>query len=620
MLFSHVIPDFPDFRDWVYQPSLVRLSERMESPSTPYILHQGNSKACAGFALAGVINHQLKEAGRDYRVSAWMAYEMARRHDAINDTSGNKGSTIRAALKGWGEVGVCREMLAPNDNALTGTDWVMTEPLRQDAEKTTVGAYYRVAPIMSHFHAAIVETGAILVSAATHPGWRYPKREGSIHVILHKPAPRRNLGHAFALVGYNERGFWVQNSAGNDWGEKGIALWTYEDWSENLWDAWAFRLNLVTSQLYPTPKSSTFTMGGPQQSSGDHRLPAPSPRWRDIQGHYIHIDDGRYKEHDKYYSNRDEMLRIVDRVASRPIRHLLLYLHGGLFNVKALARQIQNMRETFLKNRIYPLHLIHDTGLMEELQDNLFNARNRVEEINGGRDSLDQNRVIEHLLHRAGSRIWRQMKVNAESIYKDNHADTEVFSELLATLDNTTPRIKIHLLAHSQGAIYLAWLLKRFADYDVEISSCSLLAPACTNALFESHIYPTLEQKKKGLRINELAVYRLKGHLEKQDCVLSPAFYSRSLLYLVSESFERDNEGNWEKGELLGMRKYSKDIERLFQCNKFACYDSNGLSKGYTTSRSHMGFEKDRFTMNHVLKRITGKKNVIPFLENIANV
>ena len=42
----------------------------------------------------------------------------------------------------------------------------------------------------------------------------------------------------------------MQNSWGSGWGECGVARWFYEDWLENMRDAWVVRLALSTPQLY----------------------------------------------------------------------------------------------------------------------------------------------------------------------------------------------------------------------------------------------------------------------------------------------------------------------------------------------------------------------------------
>ena len=49
-------------------------------------------------------------------------------------------------------------------------------------------------------------------------------------------------GHAFAIVAYDERGLWVQNSWGPDWGFAGFCQITYDDWLANGSDVWVARL------------------------------------------------------------------------------------------------------------------------------------------------------------------------------------------------------------------------------------------------------------------------------------------------------------------------------------------------------------------------------------------
>ena len=92
--------------------------------------------------------------------------------------------------------------------------------------------------------AAIQEVGAIFVSAQVHKGWDLKKCTAK--KVNHKSLPRiawkadteRQGGHAFALVGFNRRGFIVQNSWGPGWGLKGFAILAYDDWGANGKDAW----------------------------------------------------------------------------------------------------------------------------------------------------------------------------------------------------------------------------------------------------------------------------------------------------------------------------------------------------------------------------------------------
>src|SRR5213075_629768 len=68
------------------------------------------------------------------------------------------------------------------------------------------------------------------------------KPDGSVNFVIRKAADSQIIGgHAFALVGYNEIGFLVQNSWGTTWGKDGFATLPYEDWLECAYDAWVAR-------------------------------------------------------------------------------------------------------------------------------------------------------------------------------------------------------------------------------------------------------------------------------------------------------------------------------------------------------------------------------------------
>ena len=79
------------------------------------------------------------------------------------------------------------------------------------ARENPLGAYYRLRPNIVDYHAALNEVDAIYVSGRVHSGWNNPKKSGQGLAII-QPNPQPTGGHAFAIVGYNELGFIVQNS------------------------------------------------------------------------------------------------------------------------------------------------------------------------------------------------------------------------------------------------------------------------------------------------------------------------------------------------------------------------------------------------------------------------
>ena len=366
------------------------------APRDQKILNQHSEGACTGFALAAAINYQYQLAGEPIRVSPRMLYEMARRFDEWPGEEYD-GSSLRGAIKGWANMGVCEESFWPYRVTHKGD---LTVRRAKNARSHTLGAYYRIEPDIVHYHAALNETGVIVVSAQVHSGWNEPE-DG---VIAHEKEVIG--GHSFAVTGYDERGFWVQNSWGSGWGDEGLALWTYEDWIENVWDAWVFRLALPTPQIFGLrPQNATRPE---EEAEYVRKVPRSA-----IAGHFVHVDDGHYKRSGRYWSTPfdvEETARLV--AASEKYDHLLIYVHGGLNTPEDSAVRIDHMRDVFKANRIYPFHVMYDTGLVEELLDVI----RRKEAAASGRvgavsDWID--RFIEGLLRDPGTLLWEEMKRDA---------------------------------------------------------------------------------------------------------------------------------------------------------------------------------------------------------------
>ncbi|MBF0327010.1 MAG: C1 family peptidase [Alphaproteobacteria bacterium] len=241
------LPDIPDIRDRYYEPALIPLKAEMAPRPGAAILDQGTDGACTGFGLAAVINALLAEQGIARQVSPWMLYEMARCHDEWPGES-YVGSSPRGALRGWANNGVCPADLWGQPGG------ILTPECAKAARDVTIGAYYRLRPELVDFHAALNECGVLYVSAAVHQGWEKPKRllhdghKAKLMTII--PSSQLAGYHAFAVVGYNDKGFWVQNSWGPGWGDDGVSLWLYEDWAANIQDAWVVRLALATPQMF----------------------------------------------------------------------------------------------------------------------------------------------------------------------------------------------------------------------------------------------------------------------------------------------------------------------------------------------------------------------------------
>src|SRR5207244_13519797 len=94
-----------------------------------------------------------------------------------------------------------------------------------------------------------------------------------IWMIPRVPAQPDAGGHAFVIVGYTRDGFIVQNSWGTTWGTRGLAILTYEDWTDNAMDCWVAQLGVATDQHLEIARSPSLRVKrGKVQIASDNTL------------------------------------------------------------------------------------------------------------------------------------------------------------------------------------------------------------------------------------------------------------------------------------------------------------------------------------------------------------
>lgn len=591
-----ILPDMPDIRDRIYAPHLRALSPGIYPRIAFSVRNQGEDSSCTGFSLAHVIDYlRFRETSADnpVRVSARMLYEMAKRND---EWAGSyyQGSSIRGAIKGFYRNGVCRESTAPDVPGLK--DWTLTYEMAKEARETRLGAYLRVQPDISDYHAALNEVGVIYASAQIHLGWDKPEN-GSIN-----PRGATAGGHAFAIVGYDDKGFWILNSWGSAWGQNGIAHWAYADWAATVMDAWVLQLGVRAPDAFaaapraaPSSTTGLFGIGDPTRG--------------DIVGHFINIDDGRLVADGKYGSPTDtEMQQTVDRLSSgnanggQGYDHLVIYAHGGLNSLVDEAKRIATWKrhDIYGRNKLYNFHLMWGSDFFDEVFGKL--SESPVGRVAGRlSDWLFEAGVGKEI----GSKAWRNMKRDALTAF-DGHDDYDGgfrgLLPLLGSLDKAPRRPKLHLVGHSAGAIVLGRLLsalKRFKLTNLELNSIHLMAPACSVDFFSQHYGPYLKEDGALKLHDKIYLYNLTNELELIDTVSSDVpllpFYSHSLLYLVSRAYEESSQT-----PLAGMQLY---VEKMPKHSRLVI-DYSKPAGGATASKTHGGFDNDPATLTTIMSRI----------------
>jgi papain like protease len=644
-------PDRVDIRDWIYRPSLQPLPDQIiHCRLVPAILDQGQEGACTGFAMAAVINFQLglrnlvTARERDRLVSPRMIYEMARRYDEWPG-EGYEGSSARGAMKGWVAHGVARQSLWPDE--LRGPQH-LTDECARDAQRTPGGAYYRVMHRdIRDMHAALAEAGVLYATLMVHQGWDEPGEPGGVtvkvsHVVGGSTVTdefpvivrkgKADGGHAVAIVGYTAEGFIVQNSWGAEWGNSGFALLPYEDWLLHATDCWVAQLGVPVALDLWLEQRAAETTAGLQRAGRAIPLSEIRPYVIDVGNNGLLSDSG------DYWTTEEDIERMLDSVArqaaSWDARRIMLYVHGGLSGEAAAARRVVAFRDVCLRNRIYPIHVMWETGFSEALQASVLDIFTNEDERAGAdwlkrmRDGLVEakDRTVELTAAVPGGVLWREMKENARLASAPNgglRILAQKAARLLKTLRAAERRKwELHVVGHSAGSIFAAHAIDLLGGLGMAFRSLQLMAPAIRADLFRDTVIPAV----KGGLCPHPTLYLLSDVGERDDRV-GP--YGKSLLYLVSNAFEGERET-----PLAGMERFVRPIEgsadrvdpvlEAFFQQKVdgqpslvvaGAHTGPDISPNASESDTHGGFDNDTKTMNAVLYRILGRRPDSPFTD-----
>jgi hypothetical protein len=643
--------DRVDLRDWYYRPNITKAPPPFLMPHNPRaIANQGNTSACTGFALASTIEYLLDRAGRPVeRISGHMLYSMARRYDEwAGNEQEDEGSSLRGALKGWSRHGASALKLWPSTNMPKASndekDWWL------DSMHRPLGAYYRMSlDVESDLQCALMDVGVLYASALTHRGWDAlntgvaldpPTIVDEIPIIECFKGDEDG-GHAFAIVGYTNKGFIVHNSWGPKWGRGGFAILTYSDWRQNAMDCWVAQLGVVTLEHQTVAQSSSLRLVGEDETKPSRKLSGSppvvissnsdlanheiSPFVIDMQNEGLLSDNGRFRTDPKDLTILLEHHLLNEAcvrwgIGKNDTIDVAIYAHGGLVGETSAAKSARQWIPLLYSNRIFPIFLMWET-------DGLSTVFNLVEDaIRGDEERVVanwfdefrekvvdwKNERIEGLTRKPGGTLWSEMKDNANDISSTAKSGVVLLFKEMQRLAGVHkfPKMRLHLIGHSAGAIVHSHLGPRAINLGFDIDSISLLAPAVRVDEFESRL---------GQHLTSNAIRVLVAHLidsaELADPTCRP--YGHSLLYLVSRAFE----GFAKDVPLLGMEKYliptlathpwGAQVTHLGSPGKsFRANDS------ITSASTHGGVDDDLAIQDAVVRHIKGPGWKEPVVRN----
>jgi hypothetical protein len=340
----------------------------------------------------------------------------------------------------------------------------------------------------------------------------------------------------------------------------------YEDWLRNAMDCWVAQLGVVTVEHDAVSKAQSLrtvrragrdvAVISTDETLADHEV---SPFVVNME------NEGRLSQRGRFRTNDDDLKALLTnhvpvarelwKLGPKDPMDIAIYAHGGLTDEDAAAATARAWVPHLYTHKIFPIFLMWETGARQTLS-NMFQDVTRGEAeitVAGGRWERFKERFaewkeerLEGLARFPGGRMWAEMKQNADAL--SGHQEAGIVKLFALFKDKALraglPPVRLHLIGHSAGAIVHSYLGARALSRGLNVASISLLAPAVRLDLFDKLLGSRIAQ-------NNIRVFiaNLTDAAERSDDTCKP--YGRSLLYLVSRSFE-----DHEETPLLGMEKH----------------------------------------------------------------
>lgn len=662
----NVLPDPFDERDLAYRPRLQPLLDKVDQHTVlgfvPFVMEQ-KGQSCTGHAVSAVMNTVIAQspAFRDNghsngtvetpcpRISAYMLYHLGRRYDEFPGEA-DIGSSLRGVFKGWFHHGVLAEEEWNLLDMDPEPDYNHDDATKLKCRHYPLGAYYRVNPYsLDDMQSAINELYAVAASARIHTGWENPiwkeDEDGKPYCFIdRKDNPEFEGGHAFALVGYNELGFLVQNSWGEDWGDGGFAILPYDDWLDNAYDAWVARMGV--------PKTP-FASGRKRVSSG-HGGSVSTVTGLDEKRLSVHVvntgNNGILSTQGKATSSPHQISRVFQRMDDyhrqwhddkQETRHIILYAHGGLVSQETALATAESHLNWWLNNHVYPIYFVWESGAIETVLSKVKDILPFLPAAAGKEEQeVEQwDRRVELIARPTLKWAWDEMKENGrkasgeirnpEKIRWENM--TMAASNAMAQMPGASlvvhrlkkyiqslaargiPNVAVHLVGHSGGTVFHAALLQQLIAAGIAVESVTFMAGGLRVDEFRKEVLPHI-----GKEVGRFTNIVLSEKAEEDDtCSIGwITLYNKSMLWLVSRAFESFSRTNTIEEPLIGMMHFlteqqkgaamtlQSEIEAKAGKSSIIVAGKAGAENSRSTANHHVDFDNDPPTMKSVLMRI----------------
>jgi hypothetical protein len=469
--------------------------------------HQ-RGQECTGFALAAIANYltrrDLDDPGAP-SVSRRMLYEMAQIHDGEEFGT---GSTLRGAIEGWTRTGVATDDLWPYDasDEYGTVEGGLTLRRLLDARARPLMKHRRVAGgDVDTARDALAQGHPLFTGTIMHEGWYRLFLPDTEPLVERRQDDEDKGGHAFVIVGYDSKGFWIHNSWGPEWGTEGYALLPFDEWERSGFDAWV--VDAKSSQPEESLPGVETTLSTRERTAS----------YRDLWPHLMVLDDeGELVSGGLYEMDKSSLGTLMylfgERTAHWKKRRLAIVCDGGYLPPSETIERFRAVRDQYLDAEIYPIFIVWETSWWRDLADELSVWINRLDEDGTTNDPVEcDNPIVRRAIDRSVlPKIWKELGGRTARAVNPT-GGASLLAEAVSKKRTKIP-FDLHLHSHGVGdvlAIELGSLLP------APIGSATAVASAVAEPGRRSRYVDLLDAQQLG----HLTIVALDEEAEASDTV-----------------------------------------------------------------------------------------------------
>lgn len=217
----HPEQDYPDELD--YRPDL------------PPAWNQGADGPCSAYSAAAIKTwHEKKDVGLGEDLSPYFVYHLRNNYP-------ESGMYPRDTMQILQKYGIATAKSFKKTKMKRLED--IPEKVIKEAHNYRIEGYARVNTIEGLKRSLFKNGPCYIAMPVYHGEWDFWRPRFGEKMLG---------GHALVVVGYNKQGFWLRNSWGTGWCDKGHTFYPYKDWGSH-WEIWTM---IDADSSVPTPVGS----------------------------------------------------------------------------------------------------------------------------------------------------------------------------------------------------------------------------------------------------------------------------------------------------------------------------------------------------------------------------